>query len=127
MTKKIGVHTAYKYNWVQVGAAINHPEVGKRFDLSPSTNELTGIDDSSVVIYPSNGYGDPDLLRRLLNIEKPDAIFLFTDPRYWVWLFQMENEVRKQCPIIYLNIWDDYPAPMYNKAYNESCDLLMGI
>ena len=30
-------------------------------------------------------------------------------------------------PIIYLNIWDDYPAPMYNKAYYESCDLLMGI
>ena len=39
----------------------------------------------------------------------------------------MENEVRKQTPIMYLNIWDDYPAPMYNKAYYESCDLLMGI
>ena len=30
-------------------------------------------------------------------------------------------------PIVYLNIWDDYPAPIYNKAYYESCDLLMGI
>jgi hypothetical protein len=30
-------------------------------------------------------------------------------------------------PIIYLNIWDDYPAPMYNKAFYESCDTLLGI
>ena len=27
----------------------------------------------------------------------------------------------------YLNIWDDYPAPLYNKAFYEGCDLLMGI
>jgi hypothetical protein len=39
----------------------------------------------------------------------------------------MENEIRKQTPITYLNIWDDYPAPLYNKAYYEACDLLMGI
>jgi glycosyltransferase involved in cell wall biosynthesis len=30
-------------------------------------------------------------------------------------------------PIIYLNIWDDYPAPMYNRAYYESCDVLLAI
>ncbi len=33
----------------------------------------------------------------------------------------------KNTPIIYLNSWGEYPAPMYNKAYYESCDLLMGI
>jgi len=33
----------------------------------------------------------------------------------------------KSVPIVYLNIWDDYPAPMYNKAYYESCDALLGI
>ena len=38
-----------------------------------------------------------------------------------------ENEIRRKIPIIYLNIWDDYPAPMYNKTYYESCDLLLGI
>jgi hypothetical protein len=26
-----------------------------------------------------------------------------------------------------LNIWDDYPAPMYNQAFYESCDALLGI
>jgi glycosyltransferase involved in cell wall biosynthesis len=52
---------------------------------------------------------------------------LITDPRYFTWLFSMENEIRKNIPITYLNIWDDYPAPHYNKAFYEACDLLMGI
>ena len=39
----------------------------------------------------------------------------------------MEQEIRKSIPITYLNIWDDYPAPMYNSSFYEACDLLMGI
>ena len=39
----------------------------------------------------------------------------------------LEQEIRKNIPIVYLNIWDDYPAPMYNRPYYEACDLLMGI
>jgi glycosyltransferase involved in cell wall biosynthesis len=74
-----------------------------------------------------DGYGDPDLIRQLIEIEKPDAIMLITDPRYFEWLFMMENEIRRHIPIIYLNIWDDYPAPLYNKAYYESCDALLAI
>jgi glycosyltransferase involved in cell wall biosynthesis len=60
-------------------------------------------------------------------MEKPDAIMIFTDPRYWIWLFQMEHEIRKEIPIIYLNIWDDLPYPMYNKSFYESCDCLLAI
>jgi glycosyltransferase involved in cell wall biosynthesis len=60
-------------------------------------------------------------------LEKPDAIMLITDPRYFEWLFMIENEIRKTMPIIYLNIWDDYPAPLYNKAFYESCDALLAI
>ena len=127
IAKEIVLHTCHYYNWVQVGAAIKHPEVGKILDISEETNKLVGLSDAYVHIYPSDGYGNPDLIRNLLNSEKPDAIFIFTDPRYWTWLFRIENEIRKKVPIIYLNIWDDYPAPMYNKTYYESCDLLMGI
>ena len=54
-------------------------------------------------------------------------LILITDPRYFTWVFNMKHEIRKICPITYLNIWDDYPAPMYNKPFYESCDLLMGI
>jgi glycosyltransferase involved in cell wall biosynthesis len=127
MAREIVLGTSHHYNWVNLGGAINHPEAGKRMDLSQSTNEVAGLEDASVFLYPSSGYGTPETVRQLLDIEKPDAIMLFTDPRYWVWLFQMENEIRKKIPIIYLNIWDDFPAPLYNKAYYESCDTLMSI
>ena len=127
IAKEIVLHTCHHYNWVQVGAAIKHPEAGKILDLSEETNKLVGLSDSSVKVIPQDGYGDANLVRHLLKEEKPDAIFIFTDPRYWTWLFKIENEVRTKVPIIYLNIWDDYPAPMYNKTYYESCDLLMGI
>ena len=125
--KEIVIHTAHKYNWYNVGGAIQHPELGKIFDISEDVNGIAGIEDSSVKVQPYNGYGDPTLIRQLIKEQNIDAIFLITDPRYFEWLFQIENEIRKKTPIIYLNIWDDYPAPMYNKAYYESCDLLMGI
>ena len=127
VARELVLNTAQHFNWVNVGGAINHPEQGKRLDLSPDTNTNTGLTDSSITLYPTNGYGDANLIRQLISIEKPDAIFLITDPRYFIWLFQIENEVRKKMPIIYLNIWDDYPAPMYNRGYYESCDALLAI
>ena len=125
--REVVLHTAQHFNWVSIGGSIKHPDAGKRFDLSQSTNEQVGLTDSSVILYPAHEYGGPDMLRQIINIEKPDAILLITDPRYFIWLFMMENEIRKNIPITYLNIWDDYPAPLYNKAFYEACDLLMGI
>jgi hypothetical protein len=125
--REVVVHTSQHFNWVNIGGSINHPEAGKRLDLSQSTNDLTGLKDSSITLYPANDYGGPELLRHIIELEKPDAIMLITDPRYFIWLFAMENEIRKNIPITYLNIWDDYPAPLYNKPYYEACDLLMGI
>ena len=125
--RELVLNTSHRYNWVNIGGAINHPEAGKRLDLSLSTAESSGVQDASVFLYPVNGYGDPSLLRQILEIEKPDAIFLITDPRYFVWVFQMENEIRRKIPIVYLNIWDDIPAPMYNKEFYESCDALLAI
>jgi len=80
-----------------------------------------------VLLYPTDGYGDPTILREIIARENPDALMLITDPRYFTWLFNIEHEIRKNIPIAYLNIWDDYPAPMYNQPYYEACDLLMGI
>jgi glycosyltransferase involved in cell wall biosynthesis len=127
MAREIVIGTAHKFNWVNVGGAIQHPDKGKRFDLNGDTNQHAGITDASVFLYPIDGYGSPEFIRQMIDMEKPDAIMIFTDPRYWVWLFQMEHEIRKQMPIIYLNIWDDLPYPMYNKPYYESCDALLAI
>ena len=127
MAKELVIGTAHRFNWVNLGAAIQHPDQGKRFDICQDTSQLAGIPDASVFIVPTSGYGTPELLRQVIEMEKPDAIMFFTDPRYWIWLFQMENELRKKLPLIYLNIWDDLPAPLYNRPYYESCDGLLAI
>jgi glycosyltransferase involved in cell wall biosynthesis len=127
VARELVLNTAQHFNWVNIAGAISHPEKGQRFDLSGDTNKNTGLEDSSVFLYPVDGYGEPDLIRQLIEIEKPDAIMLITDPRYFEWLFMIENEIRKTMPIIYLNIWDDLPAPLYNKAFYESCDALLAI
>jgi glycosyltransferase involved in cell wall biosynthesis len=127
VARELVLNTCHHFNWVNIAGAINHPEKGKKFDLSADTNTNAGITDASVFLYPTDGYGEPDLIRYMIEMEKPDAIMLITDPRYFEWLFMIENEVRKHCPIIYLNIWDDYPAPLYNKAFYESCDALLAI
>lgn len=124
MSKELVVGTAHKYDWFQVGAAINHPEQGKVLDVSEDIRNRYGIADANVKILPWNGYGNPDLLRQLMNSEQPDAILHFTDPRYWTWLYEMEHEIRQNCPILYYTIWDDLPDPLYNRNYYESCDWL---
>ena len=127
VAKEIVINTAHHFNWVNMGGAIKHPDAGKRLDLSADTNTNANITDSSVIMYPVHEYGNPEILRQLMDIEKPDAIMMITDPRYFIWLFQMESEIRKQIPIVYLNIWDCLPTPLYNLPFYESCDMLLGI
>lgn len=127
MTREIIEGTCHRYNWAHVGAGVQHPEAGKVVDVSAAVTNETGVDDAYVRIYPYNGYGDSRLIRQLIEIEKPDAILHFTDPRYWIWLYQMEHELRQKMPILYYNIWDDLPFPFYNKEYYMSCDSLFSI
>ena len=127
MAKEVVLGTAHHFNWVNLGAALKHPEEGKAFDLSEQVNKEVGIEDSYVRIIPSTGYGNAKKVRDIIKVENPDALFIFTDPRYWTWLFEIEREIRSKVPIFWLNIWDDYPAPLYNKPYYESVDVLMAI
>ena len=127
MAREFVVGSAHHYNWFNLGAAVNHPEVGKVMDLSADVNKTAKLEDASVYVQPSNGYGDTSMIRHLIKTQKPDAIFIFTDPRYWIWLFEIEREIRSKIPIVWLNIWDEYPAPMYNKNYYDSVDGLLGI
>jgi glycosyltransferase involved in cell wall biosynthesis len=122
VSKQLVLGTVDKYDWVQLGAAIKHPEAGRVLDLNDSVREQTGVKDANVKIYPSDGYGNADIIRQLLMVEKPDAILHFTDPRYWIWLYEMEHEVRQSVPLFFYHIWDDLPDPKYNRDYYESCD-----
>jgi glycosyltransferase involved in cell wall biosynthesis len=122
MSKELVLGTVHKYDWFQVGAAINHPEAGKILDVSDDIKQNYGIPDANVKILPWNGYGNADLIRQLINSEKPDAILHFTDPRYWTWLYDIEHEIRQNVPLLFYAIWDDLPDPMYNRNFYESCD-----
>ena len=127
MSKEFVLGTIHHYDWVQIGGAITHPENGKKVSMDKVTSEETGVKDAKLTIYPTNGYGNQDLLRNVLNFEKPDAILHYTDPRFWGWLYAMEHEIRQHIPIFYYNIWDDWPAPQYNEFFYESSDLIMNI
>jgi hypothetical protein len=127
MSRELVLGTAHRFNWIQVGAAIQHPDMGKMFDMSQAINTESGMTDSDVKIIPYNGYGDANLVRSLIQMEKPDAILHFTDPRYWIWLYEIEHEIRETIPIMYYSVWDDLPYPMYNEIYYRSCDTIFAI
>ena len=125
--KEFVMGTSHKYDWVQIGGAVKHPEEGRIVDMSQAVQNEYNVKDAYMKIYPVSGYGNANLLRQVMEIEKPDAIMHFTDPRFWVWLYNMEHEIRQDIPILYYNIWDDIPDPMYNRDYYRSSDMLMSI
>lgn len=122
MSKEFVLGTIHQFNWFQLGSAINHPEQGKILDISEDVRKVTGVEDANLKILPWSGYGNPDLIRQLINAEQPDGILHFTDPRYWTWLYDIEHEIRQNVPILYYSIWDDLPDPLYNRNFYESCD-----
>jgi len=105
-----------KYRFVCIGGAIKH------LNYAPTKDEKWGED---YIIFPVDGYGNHDMIRDMIHAHKPDAVWLMTDPRYWAWLWEIDNEIRSLVPIIYYHVWDNYPAPYYNKKYYLSNDMVV--
>lgn len=124
---EIILNTAHHFNWIQIAATVKHPEEGQYLDLSVDIAKKTGVADADVKLIPSSGYGNVFRLRDILSNLQIDAIFIFTDPRFFIWLFQVEGEIRSKVPILYYNIWDNLPYPMYNRDFYLSCDALFSI
>jgi len=78
-------------------------------------------------VIPVDGYGTQEMIRSILRTEKPDILWFMTDPRFWGWLWQIENEVRPLVPMVYYHVWDNYPVPMFNRKYYLSNDLIATI
>lgn len=122
VSRAIVKNTIHKYDWVQLGASIKHPEEGKIADMNDFVKKEWGVEGAYLRVYSSSGYGNPDIVRELIREEKPDVILHFTDPRFWIWLYEMEREIRQHTPIMFYHIWDDLPYPFYNRNFYESCD-----
>jgi len=100
------------WSFRQFGAAMKHSDYN------------TVVINEDFIIKPIDGFGNPEMLRVALATEKPDVLFIFTDPRFFVWLFEMEDEIRQICPIVWWHVWDNYPYPEFNDAFYESTDLI---
>lgn len=127
MSREFVMGTIHRYNWVQIGGAIDHPDADKAIDMNDDTQKRTDVPDAFLKIHPVSGYGNQQLVRQCLAHYSVDGIMIYTDPRFWEWLFQMENEIRQRVPIMYYNIWDDLPYPMWNQKYYDSVDALFNI
>jgi len=107
-----------KYKVVSVGGAVKHES------YEPIKTEEWGDD---WVMYPVDGYGTQDLVRSLMRTERPDMLWFMTDPRFWGWLWEMEDEIRCHMPMVYYHVWDNYPYPDFNKFAYESNDVIVSI
>ena len=107
-----------KYQFISFGGLIKHQ------DYRPIKTEEFGDD---WIIIPVDGYGTQESIRAILWSEKPDMIWFMTDPRFWGWLWQIEEEVRYNVPMVYYHVWDNYPYPTFNKPYYLSNDYIASI
>lgn len=107
-----GLINTGKYSFRCLGAAIKHAD-----------HRTIKVNDD-FLIKPVDGFGSPALIRQLLLNEKPDAILIFTDPRQFTWLWEMEDEIHQICPITYWHVWDNDPYPAFNNVWYESTDLI---
>ena len=79
------------------------------------------------LIKPVDGYGSKEMVRAIVKDYKPDILWFMTDPRFYVWLWEIENEIRKNVPMVYYHVWDNYPYPDFNKKYYDSNDTVCTI
>ena len=100
------------WSFRQFGAAMKHENYNTVF-----VNE-------DFIIKPIDGFGNRELILSTLVSEQPDLLLIFTDPRFFTWLYEIEDEVRQVCPIAYWHVWDNLPTPVFNKYIYEATDLI---
>ena len=102
-----------RYEFVCLGGAMKHA------DYTPTRVQPWGEDWR---VYPVDGYGNHEMIRSFLAKERPDVLWFMTDPRFYGWLWEIENEVRCHIPMVYYHVWDNFPAPSFNGIFYRSTD-----
>ena len=107
-----------EFSFICFGGAIKHE------DYKPQKFEKYGDD---LIIYPVDGYGTQEAVRSVIRTEKPDILWFMTDPRFFPWLWEIEDEIRTLVPMVYYHVWDNLPYPKYNKVWYDSTDVVVAI
>ncbi len=107
-----GLLKTEKYTFRCLGAAIKHGD----YNLKRISDDWW--------IKPIDGFGDKNMIRLLLATERPDAMVIFTDPRFFGHVFDMEDEVHQLCPIAWWAVWDCDPFPEFNTPIYECVDMI---
>jgi len=113
-----GLLETNRYQVISLGGAVKHNDY---------TPQKVGEYGDDWIVIPIDGYGTPEQIRSILRAQKPDMLWFMTDPRFYEWLWSIDNEVRCQIPMVYYHVWDNHPAPVFNKGFYESNDLVASI
>jgi glycosyltransferase involved in cell wall biosynthesis len=107
-----------KFQFICLGGAMKHDKY--------EAQKIAPYEDDWMVI-PVDGYGDAEKIRSIIRNERPDILWFMTDPRFYEWLWFVENEIRPLIPMVYYHVWDNHPAPMFNRPFYLSNDLIVSI
>lgn len=104
-----------KFQVVSLGGAVKH----EIFDPIKPREDW--------VIFPVDGYGTQEVVIQHINQFQPDILYFMTDPRFYEWLWMIEDSIRPNVPMIYYHVWDNYPYPQYNKPSYDCNDFIATI
>jgi len=104
-----------RYEFICLGGAMKHN------DYRPQKVDPWG---DSWRIFPVDGYGSQEIIRSILQKERPDVLWFMTDPRFYGWLWEIENEIRTNIPMVYYHVWDNFPSPHFNANFYNSNDVV---
>ena len=107
-----------KFEIMSLAGAIRHE------NYQPQRTDEWGDD---LIVFPVDGYGDPESIRSIIRNQKPDILWFMTDPRFYGWLWAIENEIRPLMPMVYYHVWDNFPPPRFNSNFYESTDYIATI
>ena len=104
-----------RYEFICLGGAVKHK------NYEPQQVQPWGSDWR---IFPVDGYGNHEMVRSILQKERPDALWFMNDPRFYGWLWEIENEIRATTPMVYYHVWDNFPPPKFNSDFYNSNDMV---
>jgi glycosyltransferase involved in cell wall biosynthesis len=101
-----------EFQFYVIGGAVKHPDM----DVKVLNDDF--------ILEPCVGQGNKDVVKARLTDLQPDAVFIFTDPHQYVYLWEMADEVHQVCPILYWHVWDNDPYPDCNTVWYQGTDFI---